>query len=150
MADEFCLKMPDFHVIFRDLLQAVNVRHGINGFTSLPKEGVLRIFSLGKIRRFRPGLNPRTWVPKASTLPLDHRSHCQYYDTRQSAQSICMFRDVCKETGENPLWRNTEASHSLILKHIRNVYSHFVFPNRYYIQFPPDFRRVRVGAKRPY
>ena len=27
-----------------------------------------------KIRRLRPGLNPRTWVPKASTLPLDHRS----------------------------------------------------------------------------
>ena len=27
-----------------------------------------------KFRRLRPGLNPRTWVPKASTLPLDHRS----------------------------------------------------------------------------
>ena len=27
-----------------------------------------------KIRRLRSGLNPRTWVPKASTLPLDHRS----------------------------------------------------------------------------
>ena len=27
-----------------------------------------------KIRRLRPGLNPRTWVLKASTLPLDHRS----------------------------------------------------------------------------
>ena len=27
-----------------------------------------------KIRRLQPGLNPRTWVPKASTLPLDHRS----------------------------------------------------------------------------
>ena len=27
-----------------------------------------------KIRRFRPGLNPRTWVLKASTLPLDNRS----------------------------------------------------------------------------
>jgi hypothetical protein len=38
-------------------------RHGTGGFTSSPKEGVLR-----------PGLNPRTWVPKASTLPLDHRS----------------------------------------------------------------------------
>ena len=25
-----------------------------------------------KIRRLRPGLNPRTWVPKASTLPLNH------------------------------------------------------------------------------
>ena len=27
-----------------------------------------------KIRRLRPGANPRTWVPKASTLPLDHRN----------------------------------------------------------------------------
>ena len=62
----------DFHVTFMDLLHAVNLRHGTNGFTSLPKEGVLRIFSPWKIRR--PGLNPRTWVPKASTLPLDHRS----------------------------------------------------------------------------
>ena len=44
MADEFCLKMPDFHVAFRYLLYAVNLRHGTNGFTSLPKEGVLRIF----------------------------------------------------------------------------------------------------------
>ena len=74
MADEFCLKMPDFHVTFRDLLHAVNLRHGTNDFTSLPKEGVLRIFSPWKIRRLRPGLNLRTWVPKASTLPLDHRS----------------------------------------------------------------------------
>jgi hypothetical protein len=24
------------------------------------------------IRRLRPGVNPRTWVPKASTIPLDH------------------------------------------------------------------------------
>ena len=44
MADEFRLKMPDFHVTFRDLLHAVNLRHGTDGFTSLPKEGVLRIF----------------------------------------------------------------------------------------------------------
>ena len=44
MADEFCLKIPDFHVTFRDLLHAVNLRHGTNGFTSPPKEGVLRIF----------------------------------------------------------------------------------------------------------
>jgi hypothetical protein len=52
----------------------VNLRHGTNGFTSLPKEVVLRIFSHWKIRRLRPGLNPRTWVLKASTPPLDHRS----------------------------------------------------------------------------
>ena len=36
-----------------------------------PSEGVL---SSWKIRRLRPGLNPRTWVPNASTLPLDHRN----------------------------------------------------------------------------
>ena len=35
---------PDFHVTFRDLLHVVNLRHGTNGFTSFPKEGVLRIF----------------------------------------------------------------------------------------------------------
>ena len=28
MADEFCLKIPDFHVTFRDLLHAVNLPHG--------------------------------------------------------------------------------------------------------------------------
>ena len=58
----------------RDVLYAANLRHGTDGFTSPPKEGVLRIFLPLKIRRLRPGLNPRTWVPKASTLPLDHRS----------------------------------------------------------------------------
>ena len=69
------LEMPDFHVAFRNLLHAVNLWHGTDGFTSPPKEGALRIFSPWKIRRLQPGLNPWTWVPKASTLPLDHRSH---------------------------------------------------------------------------
>jgi len=59
---------------FRDLLHAANLRHGTDGFTSPTKEGVLRIFSPLKIRRLRPGLNLRTWVLNASTLPLDHRS----------------------------------------------------------------------------
>ena len=44
MANEFCLKMPDFHVTFSDLLHAVNLQHGTNDFTSIPKEGVLTIF----------------------------------------------------------------------------------------------------------
>ena len=57
---------------FRDLLHAANLRHETNGFTSPPKEGVLRIFFALKILRLRPGLNPRTWVLKASTLPLHH------------------------------------------------------------------------------
>jgi hypothetical protein len=41
---EFCLNTY-FHVTFRYLLHAVKLRHGTYGFTSPPKEGVLRIFS---------------------------------------------------------------------------------------------------------
>ena len=70
--------MHDFHGTFRDLLHAANLRHGTYGFTSLPKEGVLRIFFALKIRRLRPRLNSRTSVLKASTLPLDHWSRYIY------------------------------------------------------------------------
>ena len=80
--------MPDFHVTFRDLLDAVNLRHGTNGFTSLPKGGVLRIFSPWKFRRLRPGLNPRTWVPKASKLPLDHRRRLQQLSTLETKNEL--------------------------------------------------------------
>jgi hypothetical protein len=41
---QFCLN-ADFHVTFRDLLHAVKLRHGTDGFTSPPKEGMLWIFS---------------------------------------------------------------------------------------------------------
>jgi len=40
---EFCLNATS--TPFRYLLHAVNLRYGTNGFTSPPKEGVLRIFS---------------------------------------------------------------------------------------------------------
>ena len=69
---------------FRNLL---HLRHGTDGFTSAPKEGVLRIFSSLKIRRLRPGLNQRTWVLKASTLPLDHRSPFTYKFRRKSSNT---------------------------------------------------------------
>ena len=59
MADEFCLKMPDFHVTFWDLLHAVNLWHGTDGFTSPPKEGVLRIFRPEKSNGFG-----RVWTPE--------------------------------------------------------------------------------------
>jgi hypothetical protein len=44
MSGKFCLN-AGLHVTFRDLLYAVKLRHGIDGFTFPPKEGVLRIFS---------------------------------------------------------------------------------------------------------
>ena len=47
------------------LLHAVNLRYRTRGFTSLPKKVILRIFTLRKIHRSRPGLNPRTQDPVA-------------------------------------------------------------------------------------
>jgi len=44
---------------FRDLLHAANLRHGTEGFSSPPKEGVLRIFSPQKSDGFG-----RVWIRK--------------------------------------------------------------------------------------
>ena len=43
---------------FRDLLHAENLRHGTDGFTSPPKEGVLRISSPWKILTASAGFEP--------------------------------------------------------------------------------------------
>jgi hypothetical protein len=58
-----------------DLILVILIRHNTvkqrrstDGFTSPPKEGVLLILSPFKIHRPRPGLNPRTLGPVASTL----------------------------------------------------------------------------------
>jgi len=80
MTLEFCLN-ADFHVTFRDLLHAVKLRHETDGFTSPPKESE-DFFAL-KIGRLRPGANPQTWVPKASMLPLNHRSRLIHHVTKR-------------------------------------------------------------------
>jgi hypothetical protein len=54
---EFCLN-ADLHVTFRDLLHAVKLRHGTDGFTSPPKEGVLRIFFRPKSPTSSAGCEP--------------------------------------------------------------------------------------------
>jgi len=43
---------------FRDLLHAAYLRHGTDGFTSPPKEGMLRIFSPFKIPTASAGFEP--------------------------------------------------------------------------------------------
>ena len=50
--------MHDFHGTFRDLLHAANLRHGTHGFTSLPKEGALRIFFALKNPTASAGFEP--------------------------------------------------------------------------------------------
>ena len=56
--------MPDFHVTFTDLLHVVNLRHGTNGFTFLPKEGVLRIFFALKNPTASAGFEPANFGTK--------------------------------------------------------------------------------------
>ena len=63
---EFCLN-AEFHVTCRDLATTWDRR------LYFPSEGRRAEDLLAlKIQRLRPGANPRTWVTKASTLPLDH------------------------------------------------------------------------------
>jgi hypothetical protein len=64
MAGDFSLKMPDFHVAFRDLLHAINLRNGIHSFTSLSKEGVLRILFALKNPTASAGFEPANLVSK--------------------------------------------------------------------------------------
>jgi len=66
---EFCLN-ADFHVTFRYLLHAVKLRHGTDGSTSPPKEGVLRIF------------RPKNLTALARCEPLDLGTKGQHATSR--------------------------------------------------------------------
>jgi hypothetical protein len=46
----------DFHVYRRVLLHAANLGHGVDGFTSFPKEGMLWILSPEKSDGFEPAI----------------------------------------------------------------------------------------------
>ena len=69
------LRLPRIHL--RVLLHAANMRHGTNGSTSLPKEGVLRIFfALKNSAGFEPaslgtkGQHATSRPPKPLKLPI--------------------------------------------------------------------------------
>jgi len=47
---------------------------GPTALLPLRRKACWGFFFVLKIRRLRPGLKPRTWVLKASTLHLDYRS----------------------------------------------------------------------------
>ena len=92
--------LNEWSVRRRDLYLTTHNNH--NRQTSMPPPRRAEDFYLPlKIRRLRPGLNPRTWVPKASTLPLDHRS--RYHQT-----GITVF---CK------LWYNCGGIAPVFLNH---------------------------------
>jgi hypothetical protein len=103
-------------VSYRVLWHATNLWHGANGFTSLLKEGMLRIFSPEKIQQLWLGANPRSWVPEASMLTIRlpkllqllvgqillvlevSRSHL---DTSQSAGLLCKSDQPNAQNSDN-------------------------------------------------
>jgi hypothetical protein len=58
----------------RDLLHATNLRHGADGFTSLPKEGMLRIFSPEISDGFGRERTRDLECQRPACEPLDYRS----------------------------------------------------------------------------
>ena len=75
---EFCRKwrLPRHFWVF---LHAVNLRHGADGFTSPPKEGVLRTFSPEKSDGFCRVWTRELGYQRPARLPLDHRSRYHTY-----------------------------------------------------------------------
>ena len=99
MADEFSLKMPDFHVTFRDRLRAINLRHGTNGFTSIPKEGVLRIFFALKNPTPSAGFEPANLGTKgqyATSRPLKPLNSLLNQERCYKLLLIIVIHCVCK------------------------------------------------------
>ena len=100
MADEFCLKMPDFHVTFIDLLHAVNLRHGTDGFTSPPNEGVLRIFALKNPKAsvgFEPanlGTKGQHATSRPPQAPSIYYTHTLFRVIMRQKTSLCIYRCV--------------------------------------------------------
>ena len=68
----FCLN-SDFHVNLRSFTCCNSTTWDRRLYFPSEERRAEDFFAL-KIRRLRPGLNLRTWVLNASTLPLDHRS----------------------------------------------------------------------------
>jgi hypothetical protein len=65
---------------FMDLLHAANLRHGTDGFTSPPKEGVLRIFFTFKNPMAWAGFEPVNLGNKGQhATPLPPKPLCQFY-----------------------------------------------------------------------
>jgi hypothetical protein len=81
------------------------LRHGTSGFTSHPKEGVLRIFIALKNPSPWPGLNPRPLGPVANTLTTFARSTY----SEDSVQHLCHIHSLAV------LWSSSQADHFAFL-----------------------------------
>ena len=101
---------------------------GQTALLSFRRKECCGFFSPWKIRRLRPGLKPRNWVPKASTLLLDHRSRLV-----GSTKRLKICTDVCKSPDLLHIAQNllgcsgtfvsiskSQSDHSLGVKKVKN------------------------------
>ena len=116
----------------RDLYLTTHNNH--NRQTSIPPRRAEDFYLPLKIRRLRPGLNPRTWVPKASTLPLDHRSRYSDFDGCN-----CVDDDVLQFLYRVRIWfvyRNVQVSPEKIVAccKVRRTWRPQIFSNRSFLR----------------
>jgi hypothetical protein len=98
MAENFA-ESGDFHVTFVFFYMPYSTKWHRRLY--LPSEGRRATdFFARKIRRLRPGLNQRIWVPKDSTLPVDHRSRFKLVKLPLNKLEINKKVLVCKIVGE--------------------------------------------------
>jgi len=80
---------------FRDLLHAANLRHGTDGFTSPPKEGVLRIFSPLKNQTSSAGFEPANLGTKGQhATPRPPKPNMLYSVKSQSDGCVVLFNST--------------------------------------------------------
>ena len=80
---------------------------GQTALLPLRRKACWGFFSPWKIRRLRSGLNPRTWVPEVSTLPVDHRSRLCSELHFVSIFPIIMSVFYCTDVWELHRWNCT-------------------------------------------
>jgi hypothetical protein len=106
----------DSHVNRKVLLHAANLRHGTDGFTSPPKEGMLWIFFARKIRRLRLVSNPRSWVPEASMLTTrPPKSLCHTHSSALRCYRSC---SLCNSTFPTLKYKSCVCSRLHITHHL--------------------------------
>jgi hypothetical protein len=105
--------MHDFHGTFRILLHAANLRHGTDGFTSPPKEGVLKIFFALKNPTASAGFEPANLGTKGQHATLRPPKPLSMEGTLTSSPDPWDILQECEQISllskftVSPLWRKT-------------------------------------------
>ena len=100
----------DFHLNLGIFYMPQIYDMGPTAFLPLQRKACWGSFFALKIRRLRPGLNPRTWALKASTLPLDHRSRC-VLGTREKFKVCSLLLYLSNSMQQSP-WEIDSSSSS--------------------------------------